>query len=152
MDLVHAIRGSSSAIKWVFRLHPADREFHFELERWSHDQRIADRIEVEDPTLVPIGSSLMRSLLHVTSYSSVIREAAMLGVHSIAWHPDAAASYPDLVRDGSLTCSLAPLTSGDPSELHMSPPPQRPVHPPLKQRLRSFLDLVGAKYPRHGPA
>ncbi len=148
-ELVKAIKRSPSTIKWVFRLHPSDRNYRSELDLWSLDQNIGDRIEVEDPTVVPIGLSLMRTLLHVTSYSSVIREAAMVGVRSIAWHPDAAASYPDLVQDGSLTCSLKPLISEDPLEAFFVPSTIQPPSP-LSSRLDSFLAFIGHKGAHHG--
>lgn len=108
LGLGSAIKASPSSLRWVFRLHPSDQLQDHHIMQWAASKGVSDRIEVEDPRQTSITVSLNRALLHVTCFSSVIREAAMTGVHSVALDPNALNLYPDLVSLGMLTYTKDP--------------------------------------------
>ena len=98
--LAEVIRHTGQREKWVFRCHPS-AERHAEMVRyWAAREHLSDRVSVEMPAAMPLSRSLARTRIHITQYSSVILEAAMMGIPSIALDPCAGSIYPDLVQQG----------------------------------------------------
>ncbi len=139
-SLAVAIR-ESPELQWTFRLHPNALGSGETIRSWAKDHDIADRVLIQLPGEVPIAKALAAAAVHVTSYSSVIREAALAGVPSIALDHGAPALYPDLVCSGQLHYAadaegLAPLIR----QLSASRTGVREQDlPPLKDRLKSLL-------------
>jgi hypothetical protein len=129
------IREMGEGYQWVFRPHPlADAD----LMPWKGWAGIQDRIRVEDPVQVPIAHSLAAADVHITQFSSVIAEAAMLGVPSIALHREAGAIFGHYLRNGDLR--LATLEQLPGMLAALGPRSSSPTHrPPLAQRLARLL-------------
>lgn len=128
-------------LQWTFRLHPNALQLGETIRTWAGQHDIAERVFIQYPDEVPIAQALAAAVVHVTSYSSVIREATMAGVPSIALDPGASALYPDLVATGQLRCvadagGIAALIR---SLAGSQPEPDHSMPPPLKDRLRSLL-------------
>jgi hypothetical protein len=128
-------------LQWTFRLHPNALQLAASIRTWAEQNSIAERVLIQLPDEVPIAQALAQAAVHVTSYSSVIREAALAGVPSIALDRGASALYPDLVATGQLRC-IADMEGVNTliRELSASRPAAHdPVQPPLGERLKSLL-------------
>lgn len=101
-DLERAIRDSAPT-RWTFRLHPNAQHMGGELTAWAERHGCLERIAIQDPRETSIAQALSSCAIHVTAFSSVIREAALCGVPSIALDPSAGPLYPDLVDTGLLS-------------------------------------------------
>jgi hypothetical protein len=126
---------------WTFRLHPNALHMAASVHEWAKRHGIEGRSATQLPHETPIASALSRTMVHVTLFSSVIREAAMVNVPSIALDPGAGAMYPDLVSSHMLTCvtDLSCLASS--IEAHFQrPPTERDTSlPSLEDRLALFI-------------
>lgn len=134
------IKNGSPDHFWTFRLHPAARSHKDVLMKWVERWGITDKVALEDPLSVPLVESLSNSNIHITQYSSVILEAAYLGIPSIALHSNAKNIFNDLLLSGVLiSCdsieklpTLLVRTRNSTSEMVEIIP--------LGQRLKEFLD------------
>lgn len=126
---------------WVMRLHPNARYQEDLIHRWASEHGIGHRLRVERPEEVPLGRSLRKAVLHVTQFSSVVREAAMLGIRSVALTPEASTMYPDLVGSGMLVASNDAAAV---RELALARPPyggQALQRPTVEARLQELMAL-----------
>jgi hypothetical protein len=97
--LMELIRRSPATWEWRLRCHPTSGD----VGGWSKAAapvRGLRLIDVVDPSREPLQASLLRSDVHVTQYSSVVIEASILGVPSVAVHPLAAELFPNEVAAG----------------------------------------------------
>ncbi len=92
---VDAILAANPRWTWLIRLHPSMRT---EAAEWQ--RRLGPGVWVEWPTKAALPTVLRNVDCHVTHYSGVVAEAALLGVFSIMTHPRSLEFYPELVRDG----------------------------------------------------
>jgi len=139
--LAEAIRHTDQQEKWVFRCHPST-ERHAEIVRsWAAREHLSDRVCVEMPATVPLSRSLARARIHITLYSSVILEAAMMGIPSIALDPYAQSIYPELVDQGLVVQahSVSELLKG--LELERQVQGGNTERPDLGKRLSRLLEV-----------
>lgn len=139
--LEQLVERTPSGLTWVFRLHPMGRDLDGEILRWAVEHGIADRVVVEDPVQVSLGRSLQCAALHLTQFSSVIREAALMGVVSFALHPNAVDAYPDLIANGKLICT-DDIASIPLDAVHLTHGRSgMGVEPDLHLRLRTLMEM-----------
>jgi hypothetical protein len=139
--LAEVIRHTDQQEKWVFRCHPST-ERHAEIVRyWAAREHLSDRVCVEMPATVPLSRSLARARIHITLYSSVILEAAMMGIPSIALDPYARSIYPELVDQGLViqAHSVSELLKG--LELERQVQSGNTERPDLGKRLSRLLEV-----------
>jgi hypothetical protein len=94
-DEVAAVVRERTDLRWVFRMHPIDRSAREDLE-WA---RALAHCEVTSP-VDPLPAAIAMSRLHVTANSSVVHEAAALGVASLFLDPEVISRFEHEVDEG----------------------------------------------------
>jgi hypothetical protein len=104
--LADAARASPPGWRWWLRLHPVMSQ--------QERQQIAGvvarvgRLELEEPSTLPLYALLRATSAHVTYSSSTVLEAAEFGVRSVLTSDDWAAAYPQAVEDGTVIIATTP--------------------------------------------
>lgn len=84
---------------WIFRIHP---------QYWNTEKSIKIQCEsegfrnviVDNGEILPLGSAMMCSTVHMTEFSSSVIEAAVIGLHSIIINPYGRDLYSDIIKAG----------------------------------------------------
>lgn len=140
--LGEVIREQMPDSEWTFRLHPRALEQAQEVEAWAQMHGIESRVTVQDPSLFSLPEALHGTKVHVTQYSSVVIEAALSGVRSIALDQKAVHIFPEWMINGELR--YCPELQMLPAMIRDSPDllPTSSPSLPLKERLASLLQLT----------
>ena len=93
------IQKLSSKYNVLIRLHPSQFTMKAEIQNYINTLGIV--ATVTDGSF-PLPKRLLESVLHITHFSSVIIEASLCGVQSIAIDERANSLYPDYVKSGEL--------------------------------------------------
>jgi glycosyltransferase involved in cell wall biosynthesis len=98
--LLGAIQATPSWL-WLLRLHPINRGERAlsELRRKITEAGIAN-VEYDHATRQPLYSVLARSDVHVTGFSTTVREALTFGVPSVVTHPIGRTYFADEIAQG----------------------------------------------------
>lgn len=98
--VMDAIRNSPKNWIWIFRVHPNKTADADKIERSVGKYRLRGEFEMELSSTTPLPQSLVTIDVHVTGSSTVIMEAEMFGVPSVAIHEDGLSSYPEQAKRG----------------------------------------------------
>lgn len=102
-EVLEAVRGSPAGWRYWFRLHPVNQAERHELARAVLRSLAMDPANMEFATEVPLHALLSYMDCHLTvSLSTVITEAAALGVPSVACGQEAQDFYRGELRSGML--------------------------------------------------
>jgi hypothetical protein len=137
--LLEAMRATRGSCQWLVRTHPAMPQLPERVYGMLRSEGLAGDVLVSPPDEVPLAAVLKDCQLHVTQYSSVVLEAANMGVPSIAIHGTAADLFGAAISDGALRIALraTDLIHGilnTPALVARDAPPE-----PLTDRLRRVL-------------
>lgn len=98
--LLQAMAATSADVLWLVRLHPVmTGEFAVKLMEQLHEISCHNFL-IQGNTDDPLPRQLLRTDLHVTLYSSVVIEAAVLGVFSVLLDSRAVGIFPAAVNSG----------------------------------------------------
>lgn len=99
-SLLTAIRRAPADWLWLIRVHPLRRQNMVTISGILAD--LADQVEIEQATDLPLFWLLRRVSCHVTLFSSVAIEAAQFGVPTVLIDPEGAVTFADHIRSGRM--------------------------------------------------
>lgn len=130
---------------WV-RLHPSMAQARARILRACRTLGAA-RVHVEAPTDLPLPALLRHADVHLTHSSSVVQEAAMLGVASVVIDARAQTQYGPLIESGWARHADTPEAILAALRAQIARPTQLPAHHQTPDRAtlaRVFASLAGA--------
>ena len=84
---IKAIVETKDRYKWRFRVHPTHSLVVNEIKKQLDDIGLKGCYEIEKTSSLPLPLVLAKTLLHITEFSGVTKEASDLGIFSIMLHP-----------------------------------------------------------------
>jgi hypothetical protein len=148
--LIAAARATQDSHFWALRLHPMAIGDRGRIEQFVADQG-AHNVEIAVASAAPLYSLLLEADAHVTHSSTVIIEAATLGVPSVITSSFGGELYPEEIGDGlavvakDVPAIAAALRTLARSRRSASPPPPEPeLSNVLKARLAGPDAAAGA--------
>lgn len=134
-SVISTIKATRGEAQWIIRTHPNFKYTTSDIVAILEREGLANEVIIDDGSATPIVALLGSCHLHVSDFSSVLLEAAALGIPSTAVHPYAADVFPELLAKGAFNLSLNAEdlleTVRKPFVAIRKPPPL----PPLQDRL-----------------
>ncbi|MEO8068074.1 MAG: hypothetical protein ABI599_10320 [Flavobacteriales bacterium] len=104
--ILRAIQATRSKVQWIIRTHPNLKHTIPAIVAILEKERLQQEVSIHDGSITPLAPILASADLHVTDFSSVVLEAASLGIPSAAVHPHAADLFPGQLAIGPLSMTL----------------------------------------------
>lgn len=102
--IMHAIKSSPNHYKWWFRLHPRMKENEKQIVYNTLKKKgVYDRVNFKDANEVSLNNILKYTLVHISSFSGSVTEAALLNVPlNITFSDMGKESFKDLIDEGKV--------------------------------------------------
>ncbi|MFZ1688189.1 MAG: hypothetical protein WAU70_12240 [Flavobacteriales bacterium] len=104
--ILRTIHATRSMAQWMIRTHPNWKRTIPAIVAILEKEGLQHEVVIDDGSITPLAPVLASADLHVTDFSSVVIEAASLGIPSAAVHPHAADVFTEHLSNGSLSMTL----------------------------------------------